>query len=236
METVRHVSNHTYRKTCKQTCKQKGSSRAGLCKDNPDLIRDWRRYFAAASNLLRKVEETNPGITGELLGHMTDRFPAIQSHVTLENQEKLLVDAIARIGMRTVFKDRKPKPDLPHTLDKLKLNQPSRTHVPPPTRVRTAALPHLPPVLARTARSPAQAQTARHLRQPAQRLLAMTSQYAADQIASWYAQVVDVCARKTATTIHQQFLCLGVVVEAVVTPVIHTSHWSRQVSLSQFLS
>ncbi len=46
----------------------------------------------------------------------------------------------------------------------------------------------------------------------------MTSQYAMGQIASWYARVVDVCARKIVTTIDQQFLCLGVVVEAVVAP------------------
>jgi hypothetical protein len=91
-----------------------------------------------------------------------------------------------------------------------------------------------PPVQARTAQLPAQARTARHHRQPVQRLLVMTSQYATDQIASWYARVADVCARKIATTTHQQFLCLGVAVETHAALVIPTSHRFRQVSLSQF--
>jgi hypothetical protein len=62
----------------------------------------------------------------------------------------------------------------------------------------------------------------------------MTSQYATGQIASWYARVADVCARKTATTGHQQFLCLGAAVETHAVLAIPTSHRFHQVSLSQF--
>jgi hypothetical protein len=62
----------------------------------------------------------------------------------------------------------------------------------------------------------------------------MTSQYAADQIASWYARVADVCVRKIVTTAHQQFLCLGAAVETHAVLAIPTFHRFRQVSLSQF--
>jgi hypothetical protein len=103
-----------------------------LYKADPDLLRDWQRYFTAAATLLTRVEETNPGVTYELLGYMTNRFPAIQSYVEVQDQERLLVDAIARIGVRASFDDRKPKSNLPHTLDTLKLNQPSQTRVRPP--------------------------------------------------------------------------------------------------------
>jgi hypothetical protein len=105
---------------------------SSLYKADPDLLRDWQQYFTAAATLLTRVEETNPGVTGELLRCMTNRFPAIESHVELQDQERLLVDAIARIGVRAFFEDRKPKPNLSHTLDTLKLNQPSRTRVCPP--------------------------------------------------------------------------------------------------------
>jgi hypothetical protein len=103
-----------------------------LYKADPDLIKDWQRYFTTAATLLAKVEETNPGVTDELLEYMMNRFPAIERHVEFQDQERLLVDAIARIGVRASFEDRKPKFNLPHTLDTLKLNQPTRTRVPPP--------------------------------------------------------------------------------------------------------
>jgi hypothetical protein len=105
---------------------------SSLYKADPALIRDWQRYFTAAATLLTRVEETNPGVTGELLGYMTNRFPAIENHVEPQDQERLLVDAIARIGVRAFFEDRRPKRNLPHTLDTLKLNQPSQTRVCPP--------------------------------------------------------------------------------------------------------
>jgi hypothetical protein len=103
-----------------------------LYKAKPALVSNWQRYFSAAATLLAKVEETNPGITSELLGYMTNRFPAIENHVEPQDQERLLVDAIARIGVRAFFEDRRPKHNLPHTLDTLKLNQPSQTRVCPP--------------------------------------------------------------------------------------------------------
>jgi hypothetical protein len=127
IQPEKHTNKLANKKAAQELVFAMGSS---LYKADSALVSDWQRYFAAASTLLAKVEETNPGVTGELLGYMTNRFPAIKSHVEVQDQERLLVDAIARIGVRAFLDDRKPKPNLPHTLDNLKLNQPSRTHVP----------------------------------------------------------------------------------------------------------